>query len=593
MMCPYRCELLRSSCAPKKCWKNATWDGKFRCNSIIMKAPGIGNPNQFGNPNAKKAPFLVSCGTSTSCVPDRWKWPHAPFTAIAQRVSRRPIGAGSPSVSRPHSSMDGLGVQPYSGTTAVLGRLSKHLRDYALMRRAPHTRWSLSMSSTVKSLSIWSRTQKTCHHTPGGELDQQWGHWWSWRPWSCVHSGTGQTAPRSRKRRRCRCTTVQPGMNIRCGPSTSSGWPWRSCWHTSHGKRSQQKPTTRPWSTHARMLTRCWNKNPGSFGRLPWRRLKCKHVSNCLRPSSSKQLLRERRPKLRVACLRCRHPSTGRCWARSWRTGRLFAEPTRQELATWRKKHVLVGTLVLCCAKLDVFVAEVIQPVNATTRSSSRWRKCLAKGLVLDLLRPSLLANPRRSDLLSQLSLPGRQWGARGPHKGHRPRHRQRRRPKQPQLHLQLRCQPWLPVRKKKLKLRRRTFRFQRHWILGGPTRSSTGWRPSTARQQRARALSTRTGQGASCGWVESQPGTRRIAFQRELPFRLHAWPKPHHPEEEWCSQMPSWSTCVWPMVVRGTETSKKYGPCCATCMQASRPSSTACQGATEQVLEAVCSEHC
>ena len=351
----------------------------------------------------------------------------------------------------------------------------------------------------------------------------------------------------------------------------------------------------RPWSTHARPLTRCWNRSPGSFGWLPWRKRKCRRVSSCPRPLSSKLLPRERRPKLRVACLRCQHPSTGRCWARSWRTGRPFVEPSRQGPAPWRRKHVLVAMLALFCAKLDGFVVAAILHVNATTRSSSRWRKCLAKGLVLDLLRPSLLANPRRSDLLSQLSLPGRQWGAQGPHKGRRLRHRQRRRPKQPQLHLQRHCQPWLPVRKKKkLKLRRRTFRFQRHWTLGGPTRSSTGWRQSMARQQRARALSTRTGQGASCGWVESQPGTRSIAFQRELPFRLHAWPKPHHPEEEWCSQMPSWSTCVWPMVVQGTVTLKKSGLCCAIqCMQASRPLSTACQGATEQVLGAVCSEHC
>ena len=463
------------------------------------------------------------------------------------------------------------------------------------MRRAPHTRWSSSMSSTVKSLSIWSRTQRICPHTPGGELRQQWELWWSWRPWSCVHWGTGQIAPRSRKRRQCLCTTVQPGMSIRWGPSTLCGWLWRSCLPMSHGKRSQQRSTLRPWSTHARPLTRCWNRSPGSFGRLPWRKRKCRRVSSCPRPLSSKLLPRERRPKLRVACLRCQHPSTGRCWARSWRTGRPFVEPSRQGPAPWRRKHVLVAMLALFCAKLDGFVVAAILHVNATTRSSSRWRKCLAKGLVLDLLRPSLLANPRRSDLLSQLSLPGRQWGAQGPHKGRRLRHRQRRRPKQPQLHLQRHCQPWLPVRKKKkLKLRRRTFRFQRHWTLGGPTRSSTGWRQSMARQQRARALSTRTGQGASCGWVESQPGTRRIAFQRELPFRLHAWPKPHHPEEEWCSQMPSWSTCVWPMVVQGTVTLKKSGLCCAIqCMQASRPLSTACQGATEQVLGAVCSEHC
>ena len=77
----------------------------------------------------------------------------------------------------------------------------------------------------------------------------------------------------------------------------------------------------------------------------------------------------------------------------------------------------------------------------------------------------------------------------RSPHKDHRPRPRQRRRRKQPQLNHRLHCQPWYPVRKKRrLKLKRRTFRFQRHWTLGGPTRSSTGWRPSTASRQRALA---------------------------------------------------------------------------------------------------------
>ena len=277
--------------------------------------------NPGGIPNvAAELPLSTASSLPGSCAATgvaSWQ-----YSRTCTWRSRRQIGVGSPFASQPPLWTGGLGDQPYSGTIAALARRSRGLRDFASMRRAPHFLWSLSMSSTVKSLSTWSRTQKTYRRILGGGLAQQWEHWWSWRPWSCVRLGTGQTAPRSQKRRQCLCTTVRLGMNTRCGPSTLSGWLWRSCWPMSHGRRSQKRLTLRPWSTHARMLTRCWNRSQESSGRLLWRKPSCRLVSSCQRPSSSKQLPRERRPRPRATYLRCQHPWMGRCWAPSWRTVR-------------------------------------------------------------------------------------------------------------------------------------------------------------------------------------------------------------------------------------------------------------------------------
>ena len=44
-------------------------------------------------------------------------------------------------------------------------------------------------------------------------------------------------------------------------------------------------------------------------------------------------------------------------------------------LPPWRRKCVLVAMRARFCAKLDEFVVGAIRHVNATTRSSSRWRK--------------------------------------------------------------------------------------------------------------------------------------------------------------------------------------------------------------------------
>ena len=139
-------------------------------------------------------------------------------------------------------------------------------------------------------------------------------------------------------------------------------------------------------------------------------------------------------------CLRCPHPWMERCWVHSWRMEHRSVEPIRRGPATWRRKTVLAVMPVLSWGNRDESAAEAIRPVNAMTRSSSRWKICLVKGLVLDLQRPSLLASPRRSDLLSQPPRLKRQRGAPGRQQGHHRRQRRQRRPKQPRFHRQRHC---------------------------------------------------------------------------------------------------------------------------------------------------------
>ena len=104
----------------------------------------------------------------------------------------------------------------------------------------------------------------------------------------------------------------------------------------------------------------------------PWP--SCRPAFNCQRPSSSRQLQRGRRPRLRVAWLKCRHLWMGRCWALPCRMGHPSAKPSRRRPAHchWRRSHALAGMPVQWCTRLDVFVVAVIQHVNAMTRSSSR-----------------------------------------------------------------------------------------------------------------------------------------------------------------------------------------------------------------------------